>query len=159
MHVAIGSALLDADWGAAVSLLSPQNEAPLLVELFCYTPREAHRAFRELFELGDVDPDSADFEQEWYAPAAGLATVNWLLYEASQPRSKARRLLNQAAIQELDRIRAVLIAAERQRRKFHFVEVQEREGRRFAGREIRVGPENDALHLMGGDGEVDAARR
>ena len=144
-HVVIGSALLDVDWSADLSQLMPDSETPPLCELFSASPRAARRAFRELFELGDVDPDPADFKQEWLPPAAGLTTVNWLLYEAAQPRSKVRRLLGALATGELERIRGVLVAAERESWDFHLVEVREREGRRFAGREIVVGPENNEM--------------
>lgn len=144
-HVVIGSALLDVDWAAELSMQMPESEAPSLCELFSRTPREARRAFRELAELGDVDPDPADFKQEWFPPAAGLATVHWLLYEATQPRSKVRRLLGPLATGELARIRGVLMAAARGCWDFHLVEVREREGRRFAGREIVVGPENNEM--------------
>jgi hypothetical protein len=144
-HVVIGSALLDVDWSVDLSLLMPDSEAPSWCELFSHSPQEARRAFRELVELGDVDPDPADFKQEWFPPAVGLATVNWLLYEAAQPRSKVRRLLGALATAELERIRGVLVAAERERWDFHLVEVREREGRRFAGREIVVGPENNEM--------------
>lgn len=144
-HVVIGSGLLDADWAADLSLLMPESEAPSLCELFSRTPREARRAFGELVELGDVDPDPADFEQEWFPPAAGLATVNWLLHAAAQPRSKVRRLLGALATAELERMRGVLVAADRERWDFHLVEVRQREGRRFAGREISVGPENNEM--------------
>jgi hypothetical protein len=146
-HVVIGSALLDVDWAADLSMLMPESEAPPLCELFSDTPREARRAFRELADLGDVDPDPADFKQEWLPPAVGLATVNWLLSEVAQPRSKIRRLLHALATEELERIRGVLVAAERERWEFHLAEVREREGRRFAGREIVVGPENNEMHL------------
>lgn len=149
-HVIIGSALLDADWEGAVSELIPEEEAPALAELFCHTPREGRRAYRDLCELGDVDPDPADFEQEWFPSAVGLATVNWLLAEVSQPRSKAERLLGRTARAELEHLRAVLLYAEAHELHFHLVEVQEREGRRFAGREIAVGPENNALNLTNG---------
>ena len=44
-HVVIGSALLDVDWAADLSLLMPDSEAPPLCELFSRTPREARRAF------------------------------------------------------------------------------------------------------------------
>jgi hypothetical protein len=150
-HVVIGSALLDADWEAALSELIPEAEAPALVEFFCHTPLEGRRAYRELCELGDVDPEPADFEQEWFPAEAGLATVNWLLAEVLQPRSKTGRLLGRAAREELDHLRAVLLYAEAQRLHFHLVEVQEREGRRFAGREITVRPRGNALSLANGD--------
>jgi hypothetical protein len=88
---------LDADWSADLSLLMPDAEAPALAELFSDSPREARRAFKELCELGDVDPDAPDFRQEWLPPAAGLATVDWLLHEAAQPRSKVQRLLGTPA--------------------------------------------------------------
>jgi hypothetical protein len=146
-HTVVGSALLDADWSADLSLLMPAAEAPALAELFSDTPREARRAFEELCELGDVDPDPADFKQEWLPPAAGLATVNWLLHEAAQPRSKVRQLLGTAATAELERMRRVLLTAERDGCDFHLVEVQEREGRRFAGREMIAEPENNEMHL------------
>jgi hypothetical protein len=144
-HVVIGSALLDADWAADVSMLMPDNETPLLAELFSDTPREAHRAFKELCDLGGVDPDPEDFEQVWLPPAAGLQAVRWLRHSVAE--SRIRRLLSPACMQELNRIHEILATAEASGLTFHFVEVRERESRRFAGREIIGGPENNEMHL------------
>ncbi len=144
VHVVVGSALLDADWGAELSMLMPENEVPGLLELFSDTPQQARRAFKELCDLGDFDPDPDDFRQVWLPPAAGLATMNWLLFEAAQPRSKAGRLLGPDARREAQLIRLVLTEAEKQGLDFHLVEVRRRESRSFAGREMVVRPENNA---------------
>jgi len=152
-HVVIGSALLDADWAADVSMLMADNEAPSLAELFSHTPREARRAFRELCDLGDVDPDPADFTQEWLPPAAGLQTVRWLRHSAAEPRSRLRGLLGPTCLEELSRIHDTLVTAERAGCEFHLVEVRERESQRFAGREIIVGPENNGMHQTNGRGQ------
>jgi hypothetical protein len=146
-HVVIGSALLDADWAADVSMLMPENETPSLVELFSDTPREARRVFKEFCDLGDVHPDPEDFKQVWLPPAAGLQAVSWLRHSLAESRSSIRRLLSPASIQELSRIHAVLGTAEASGLTFHFVEVRERESRRFAGREMIGGPENNEMHL------------
>jgi hypothetical protein len=143
-HIAIGSALLDADWAADVSMLMADDEAPALAELFSYTPREARRAFKELCELGDVDPDPANFQQDWLPAAAGLQTVRWLRHSVTEPRSRLRRLLGPDCLEELNRIHDALVTAESSGLEFHLVEVGERESRRFAGREI-VGPENNQM--------------
>jgi hypothetical protein len=144
-HIAIGSALLDADWAADVSMQMAENEAPALAELFSDTPREARRAYKELCDLGDVDPDPAHFQQEWFPVAAGLQTVRWLRHSVTEPRSRLRRLLGPACVQELNRLHDALAGAESPGREFHLVEVEEGESRRFAGREIIVGPENNQM--------------
>jgi hypothetical protein len=149
-HVVIGSALLDAEWAADVSMLMADNEAPPLAELFCNTPREARRAFKELCDLGDVDPDPADFKQEWLPPAAGLQTVRWLRHSVNEPRSRLRGLLGPTCLEELILIHDALVTAESSGREFHLVEVRERESRRFAGRKIIVGPENNGMHQTNG---------
>ena len=146
-HVVIGSALLDADWAADVSMLIPETETPSLGELFSDTPREARRAFKELCDLGDVDPDPEDFKQTWLPPAAGLQAVRWLRHSVAESRSRIRRLLSPACMQELSRIHEVLAMAEASGQTFHFVEVREHESRWFAGREIIGGPENNEMHL------------
>lgn len=158
-HIVIGSALLDADWAADVSMLMVDAEAPLLAELFSDTPREARRAFKELCDLGDFDPDPANFKQEWLPAAAGLQTVRWLRHSVTEHRSGFRRLLGPTCLEELSRIHDALVAAEGSGWDFHLVTVREGESRRFAGREIIVGPENNALHLTAGDGKLDAGRR
>ena len=144
-HVVIGSALLDADWAADVSMLMADAEAPALAELFSDTPREARRAFKELCDLGDFDPDPAHFQQDWLPAAAGLQTVQWLRHSVTEPRSRLRRLLGPDCLDELNRIYDALAAAEGSGHEFHLVEVEERESRRFAGREIIVGPENNRM--------------
>jgi hypothetical protein len=149
-HVVIGSALLDADWAGDVSMLMVDTEAPLLAELFSDTPREARRAFKDLCDLGDVDPDPADFKQEWLPPAAGLQTVRWLRNSVREPRSRLRGLLGPTCLEELNRIHDELVTAESSGREFHLVEVRQRESRRFAGREIVTGPENTEMRQTNG---------
>jgi len=152
-HIVIGSALLDADWAADASMLMADSEAPPLAELFSDTPREARRAFKELCDLGDVDPDPEDFKQEWLPPGSGLQTVTWLRRSVTEPRSRLRGLLGPTCLEELNRIHDALVTAERSGCEFHLVEVRERESRRFAGREIVVGPENNGMHQTNGRGQ------
>src|SRR5260221_10430700 len=144
-HVSIGSALLDADWAGDVSMLTADNEAPVLAELFSDTPRAARRAYRELCDLGDVGPNPEHFQQEWLPAAAGLQAVRWLRHSVTEPRSRLRRLLSPACLEELNRIHDALAVAERSGHEFHLVEVERRESRRFAGGEIMVGSENNLI--------------
>jgi hypothetical protein len=152
MHVVIGSALVKADEHAELSLASVDHEAPAFGDLFSDTPEVARRAFEELCELGDVDPDPADSRQQWLPPAAGLQTIRWLQQSAAEARSPIRRFLNPACIEELNRVQAVLTMAEASGLEFHLVEGDEPASRRFAGREIIVGPENDGMHQTNGRG-------
>jgi len=65
----------------------------------------------------------------------------------SQHAAATTAFQQRAGHPQLERIRGVLVAAERERWDFHLVEVREREAWRFAGREIVVGPENNEMHL------------
>ncbi len=151
-HVVIGSALLDADGHAELSLSIADEEAPPFGELFSETPAVARQAFEELSDLGDVDLDPADFKQQWLPPAAGLQTIQWLEHSAEEARSPIKRLLSPACMEELSHLRRVLTMAQASGLDFHLVEVGERESRQFAGREIIVGPENDGMHQTNGLG-------
>jgi hypothetical protein len=92
-HVALGSALLDADSGGELSMLPSGDEAAALAEFFCDTPTQAERAMDELAELGDVPFHPRDFAPRWFFPRRGRAAVDWLL--ARRDDRKARRVLTE----------------------------------------------------------------
>jgi hypothetical protein len=128
-HFAIGSAILDADWGAGLSMLPPRGEAEGLADFFCDTPAQAEHAMNALDELGDVPFHPRDFAPRWFSLRAGITAVDWLLGN----RSRARRALTDAVCSELERVKRVLEAARRPGQRFHFVKLEPGEDRRFAG--------------------------
>ena len=142
-HLVIGSAILDAEWDGALSMLPSGEEAPSFSEFFCDTPLQASRAMDELAELGDVPFHPRDFAPKWFSPRRGSAAVAWLL--ANKNSSKARRLLTAAVCGELEHLCRVLEAARRPGRRFHFVELEPGEDARFAGPTLKDEPENNQM--------------
>lgn len=140
-HVAIGSAVLDADWGGALSMLPSGQEAESLAAFFCDTPAHAQHAMDVLADLGDVPFRRRDFAPKWFSPRSGVVAVNWLLGY----RAKARRLLTDAVCAELQRVQRILEGARRSGHRFHFAEVEPAEDRRFAGPTLKEEPENNQL--------------
>jgi len=142
-YVAVGSALLDADWGAALSMLPSGEEAEGLADFFCDTPAQAQRAMDELAEIGDVPFHPRDFAPRWFSPRRGIAAVTWLL--ANRNAGKARRLLTEAVCAELEHVRRILDGARRPGYRFHFVEAEPGEDLAFAGPALSNGPENNQM--------------
>jgi hypothetical protein len=62
----IGSAIVDADWDATLSMLAAKSGVDGLSEFFCDTPAQAKRAMDELNEIGDVPFHSRDFAPKWF---------------------------------------------------------------------------------------------
>ena len=142
-HVAVGSALLDADWGGALSMLPSGEEAEGLADFFCDTPAQAERAMDELAEIGDVPFHPRDFAPRWFSPRRGSAAVGWLL--ANRNGRKARRLLTEAVCTELEQLQRILDGARRPGYRFHFVEAEPGEDLAFAGPALRGRPENNQM--------------
>jgi len=142
-HVAVGSAILDADWDGKLSLLPKAREAEDFLDFACHTPRQAEHAMAELAELGDVPFDSRDFEPKWHSPRRGGKAVSWLLAH----RHKSRRRLTDRVCAELDLVKRALESAARSGLGFHFVQVEPDEDLGFAGPRWREGPEIKALQL------------
>ena len=140
-HVAIGSAIVDADWDATLSMLAAKEGVDGLLEFFCDTTAQAKRAMDELNEIGDVPFHPRDFAPKWFGPRAGITAVGWLLGN----RAKARLALTDAVCGELERVRGVLEAARHTGRRFHFVELEAGEDRRFAGPAVTEEPENNQI--------------
>jgi len=139
-HVAVGSALLDADWGGTLSMLPSGQEAEGLADFFCDTPAQAKRAMDELVEIGDVPFHPRDFAPRWFSPRNGSAAVGWLL--ANRKGRKARRLLTEAVCAELEQLQRILEGARRPGYRFHFVEAEPGEDRAFAGPALREAGNN-----------------
>ena len=118
-HVAIGSAILDADWAGALSMLPSGKEAESLTTFFSDTPAQAEHAIDVLADLGDVPLGRRDFAPKWFSPGSGVVALNWLLGH----RAKARRLLTDGVCGELQRVHRVLEGARRSGHRFHFAEV------------------------------------
>jgi hypothetical protein len=152
-HVAIGSAIVDADWDATLSMLAAKSGADGLLGFFCSTPSQAKRAMDELNAIGDVPFHLRDFAPKWFWPRAGITAVAWLLGN----RAKARLALTDAVCVELERVRRVLEAARRTGRRFHLVELEEGEDRSFAGPRVMEEPENNQL-LRAAPGESKPRR-
>jgi hypothetical protein len=150
-HVAIGSAILDADWGrhALLTTLPSGEEAEALADFVCDTPAQAEHFMDELNELGDVPFDPLDFAAKWFCLRAGIAAVEWLLGD----RSRARRVLTDAVCAKLERVKRVLDAARRPGHRFHFVELEPGEDRHFAGPPLREEPERKQLQRRPGPSE------
>jgi hypothetical protein len=144
-HVALGSALLDADWDGALSMLPSGDEAEGIADFFCDTPAQARAAMDELAEIGDVPFHPRDFEPRWFSPRQATAAVDWLLGHRGDRR--ARRLLTDAVCAELDRLRRVLQGACRPGYRFHLVEAEPGEELTFAGPALKGWPENNETHL------------
>ena len=71
-HVAIGSAILDADWVGALSMLPSGKEAESLTVFFSDTPAQEEHAIDVLAELGDIPFRRRDFAPKWFSPGAGV---------------------------------------------------------------------------------------
>lgn len=142
-HVAVGSAILDADWGGALSMLPSGEEAEGLADFFCDTPAQAERAMDELAEIGDVPFHPRDFAPQWFSPRRGSAAVGWVL--ANRSGKRARRVLTDAVCLELERVQRVLDGARRPGYRFHFVELEPGEDGRFAGPSLKSEPENNQM--------------
>jgi hypothetical protein len=142
-YVAVGSALLVADWGAALSMLPSGEEAEGLADFFCDTPAQAERAMDDLAEIGDVPFHPRDFAPRWFSPRRGSAAVSCLL--ANRNGRKARQLLTEAVCAELEHLRRILDGARRRGYRFHFVEAEPGEDLTFAGPALSDGPENNQV--------------
>lgn len=142
-HVAVGSALLDADWGAALSMLPSGAEAEGLADFFCDTPAQAERAMDELAEIGDVPFHPRDFAPRWFSPRRGRAAMSWLLGKRND--RKARRLLTEAVCAELEHVQRILESVSRPGYRFHFVEAEPGEDLAFAGPALSERPENNQM--------------
>jgi len=136
-HAAVGSALLDADWDAAVSMLPTGDEAEGIADFLCDTPTQARRAMDELAEIGDVPFHPRDFAPLWFPPRRGIAAIDWLL--ANRNTRRARCLLTDAVCAELAEVRLILEQACCPGYRFHFVEAEPGEDLGFAGAALKGG--------------------
>jgi hypothetical protein len=153
-HVAIGQAILDADWGGALSMLPSGEEAEGLADFFCDTPGQARQAMDELAELGCVPFHPRDFAPKWFSPRRGIAAVTWLLGH----RSRSLRLLTDAVCAELEHINRVLESARRSGYRFHVAEVKPKENLRFAGPALQGEPENNQMQRTAPAGAMERRR-
>lgn len=136
-YAAIGSALLDADWGADLSMLPTGEDTLCFGELMCDSPAQAKHAYEELASLGDVPVRPSDFAPTWHRIGEGIKAIDGLL-SIRDKLPKARRLITTTVADELFLAKRILIAHDRPGSHFYFVEVQEDEDRDFAGQRLVV---------------------